>query len=156
MITEIDFLNKTETEIDPSMHEKIEEAIIKSMTHFEVDRGFAVDVSFVEPEEIRALNRYYRDTDLVTDVLSFPMEDVDARGVTILGDIVICLERATEQASEYGHSLTREVCYLAVHSVLHLCGMDHEEDGERSEMRMLEKRIMDELGIYKQEKRDDK
>lgn len=110
-----------------------------------------VSVTFVGPEEIRELNRDYRGIDKVTDVLSFPqfddfenLPDIDE---LCLGDVVICRERAEEQAEEYGHSYERELVYLFVHSILHLLGYDHMEEEEKKEMRGREEEVMTFLGI---------
>lgn len=89
-----------------------------------------ISVSFVAPEQIKALNRDYRNKDSVTDVLSFPLKgenyDINpASGCAMLGDVIICLKRAGEQAAKYGHSLLYEITFLTVHSVLHLLGFDH-------------------------------
>ena len=110
-----------------------------------------VSVTFVEPEEIQELNRTYRDKDAVTDVLSFPqfedLSELDELDEICLGDVVICLERAKEQAEEFGHSLEREILYLYVHSIYHLLGYDHETDEEREEMRQLEEAAMSFIGL---------
>ena len=89
-----------------------------------------ISVSFVTPEQIKTLNRDYRNKDSVTDVLSFPLkgEDYDinpSSGCAMLGDVIICVKRAGEQAAKYGHSLLYEITFLTVHSVLHLLGFDH-------------------------------
>ncbi len=113
-----------------------------------------VSVTFVDNEQIRQLNKQYRDKDVPTDVLSFPMGengvyDVDpATGAQILGDVVLSVEKAVEQAQRYGHSLQREVGYLVAHSVLHLLGYDHEQGGlERVHMREKEELVMSQLGL---------
>lgn len=113
-----------------------------------------ISVSFVDNEQIRELNRQYRDKDSATDVLSFPMGengryDVNHEtGAKILGDIVLSMPRAVEQAQTYGHSLEREVGYLTAHSMLHLLGYDHENGGlERVRMREKEERVMRLLGL---------
>ena len=119
------------------------------------EEGAEVSVSFVTPEEIQTLNRDYRDVDRVTDVLSFPQFDSvddliemqEETGVAELGDVVICMDRAREQAEEFGHPLEREVIYLFVHSILHLLGYDHMEEEEKKEMRAREDEVMSELGI---------
>ena len=112
----------------------------------------------VDNATIRALNRNYRNKDAATDVLSFPLEEEledneepDVFGgpaERMLGDIVISIEKAAEQAEEYGHSIERELAFLAVHGMLHLLGHNHEADvaAERI-MRSEEKRILAELGI---------
>ena len=110
-----------------------------------------ISVSFVEAEEIRELNRDYRDNDKVTDVLSFPqfddLNDIPDFGEICLGDVVICKERAEEQAEEFGHSFQREIIYLFTHSILHLLGYDHMEEEEKKEMRAREEEVMSHLGI---------
>lgn len=121
------------------------------------------ELIIVEPEEIRALNRENRNIDRVTDVLSFPTLDgikgkildkkdypleYDKRLDSIfIGSVVICAQKAQEQAKEYGHSLEREFTFLTVHSLLHLMGYDHEEEEDRVEMRKLEDKIMLRLGL---------
>lgn len=113
-----------------------------------------VSVSFVDNEQIQKLNKQYRDKDMSTDVLSFPMGEngvFDLNNETnayILGDIVISLETAFKQAQIYGHSLEREIGFLTVHSMLHLLGYDHEIDKlEALKMREKEEAILDKLGI---------
>ena len=112
-----------------------------------------VSVTFVDNQGIRELNAQYRDKDTETDVLSFPMGengvwDKDPEtGAFILGDVVISMEKAMEQANIYGHSLQREVGYLPAHSVLHLLGYDHIEPLDRVHMREKEELVMDQLGL---------
>ena len=113
-----------------------------------------ISVSFVDNDQIREMNRQYRDKDSVTDVLSFPRGengryDVNHEtGAKILGDIVISVPKAVEQARTYGHSLEREIGFLTAHSVLHLLGYDHEDGGlARVRMREKEERVMRELGL---------
>ena len=99
-----------------------------------LEGDFEISVSFVTNEEIRMLNKEYRNVDSETDVLSFPMDD-EFDGVTILGDIVLSTEKIIEQAKDYNHSLEREMLYLTVHSMLHLLGYDHMSADEKREMR---------------------
>lgn len=112
-----------------------------------------ISVTFVDNEEIHKLNKQYRDKDMPTDVLSFVMSengayDIDPKtGAQILGDVVISMEKAVEQAERYGHSLQREVGYLTAHSVLHLLGYDHMENMERIRMREKEEKVMSQLGL---------
>lgn len=112
-----------------------------------------VSVTFVDNDEIRKLNAQYRDKDAETDVLSFPMgsdgeydTNLDT-GAKILGDIVLSMEKAMEQANLYGHGLEREVGYLTVHSMLHLLGYDHMEPLDKVHMREREEHIMRQLGL---------
>ncbi len=109
-----------------------------------------ISVTFTDNEGIRELNREHRSIDRATDVLSFPMYDFHAGEVppederVALGDIVLSLERAAEQATEFGHSYEREVGFLTAHSVLHLLGYDHERSPEEDEdMRRRQREILD-------------
>ena len=106
-------------------------------------------VSFVDREEIKELNSTYRGVDKVTDVLSFPQfedfRELPEDQIICLGDIVICEDRAKEQAEEFGHSYEREIIYLFTHSVLHLLGYDHMDEDEKTEMRQREEDVMTEL-----------
>lgn len=112
-----------------------------------------ISVTFTDNAGIRELNRQYRDKDIDTDVLSFPMGengvwDVDMEtGAKILGDIVISMEKARDQAERYGHSFQREVGYLTAHSMLHLLGYDHVDNLEKVRMREKEELIMEQLGL---------
>ena len=105
-----------------------------------------ISLTFVSKEEIRELNNHYRGIDNHTDVLSFPLiedfDDVDPDDEYMLGDVVICLEKAREQAEEFGHSEAREIVYLFVHSICHLLGFDHMEEDEKQEMRAREEEVM--------------
>lgn len=113
-----------------------------------------VDISIVDNEQIRVINREHRKIDAVTDVLSFPLGengvyDVDPdTGAKQLGDIVLSIERAQDQAEQYGHSLQREVGYLTVHSMLHLLGYDHVQGGlDAVRMREKEEAVMTSVGL---------
>jgi probable rRNA maturation factor len=113
---------------------------------------YQLSITIVSDERIRALNAEHRGIDAVTDVLSFPLQSDDAASFilpaaepTHLGDVVLALGRAAEQAEEYGHSLERELAYLTVHGVLHLLGLDHETEQEREEMRRREEEILVDL-----------
>lgn len=100
-----------------------------------------VSVCFVDGEEIRKLNRDYREVDRVTDVLSFPM-DMAFDGYRNLGDVIINTEKVKEQAEEFGHSYRRELTYLTVHSLLHLVGYDHMEEDDKRVMRKREEELL--------------
>jgi len=105
---------------------------------------------FVDDAYIQGLNQQYRGIDAPTDVLSFAMQEGEPfpeEGELILGDVVISLETARRQASEYGHSLAREVAYLAVHGVLHLLGYDHGGEDDRRVMRNKEEEILARLNL---------
>ncbi len=111
--------------------ELIKRAVEGTLSYESFDSDCEISVTFTDNENIRKLNKEYRDIDRETDVLSFPMEDEGKE--VVLGDVVISLEKAKEQAEEYGHSLEREISFLCVHSCLHLLGYDHEtsEDDEK-------------------------
>ena len=113
-----------------------------------------VSVSFVNNDEIRKLNKQYRNKDMETDVLSFPLCEGDHleyntnTDFVLLGDIVISMEMAVKQAKMYGHVLEREIAFLTVHSMLHLLGYDHETSSlEQRKMREKEEAVLDKLGF---------
>ena len=113
-----------------------------------------ISVTFVDNAEIQTLNAQYRGKDMPTDVLSFPLGedgkyDVDQdTGACLLGDIVISMEKAMEQAELYGHPLQREVAFLTVHSMLHLLGYDHEQGGLAAvKMREKEEAVLIQRGL---------
>ena len=122
----------------------------------------SAELLLVSEEEIRRLNAQGRGVDAVTDVLSFPSmegikgapiladehgEEIDENGNVFLGSVVICEQRAREQAEEYGHPYARELNYLTVHGVLHCLGYDHETEEEKREMREKEEAIMQRMGL---------
>lgn len=125
---------------------------VLELEHFE--KTAEVSITFVDDAEIQKLNAQHRNKDNPTDVLSFPLGQNDKydvnpdTGAVMLGDIVISMERATEQASIYGHTLQREVAYLTVHSMYHLLGYDHEKGGiEAVHMREKEENALIKLGL---------
>ncbi len=128
--------------------------VTKTLEYEKIDTPCFVSVSIVDSVEIQNLNKEHRGIDSVTDVLSFPVVNLingsyeeDAgdffEGRLILGDVVICAERAQEQSEEFGHSIEREMGYLTCHSVLHLIGYDHEDEAEREIMRTKEEAVME-------------
>lgn len=113
-----------------------------------------ISVTFVNDEQIHELNKQYRNIDRSTDVLSFPLGidgvyDINNdTGAQMLGDIVISMQHAVDQAKLYGHSLQRELGFLTVHSMLHLLGYDHESGGlELVRMREKEETVLTQLGL---------
>ena len=113
-----------------------------------------ISVTFVDNAAIQELNAQYRGKDMPTDVLSFPLgengvyDKNEDTGASLLGDIVISMEKAMEQAELYGHALQREVAFLTVHSMLHLLGYDHEAGGlEAVKMREKEEAVLIQLGL---------
>jgi len=124
------------------------------LVHKQFEKPAEVGIRFVDDNEIRALNARHRNIDDATDVLSFPLGENGAydvnrdTGALLLGDIVISLPRAVEQARLYGHTLQRELAYLTVHSMLHLLGHDHEAGGiESVRMREKEEQVLVQLGL---------
>ncbi len=125
----------------------------------------SAEISFCNEEEIQELNKEQRGKDAVTDVLSFPSlnliageivkkknypYDIDPEtGGVFLGSIIICTARAEQQAREYGHSLKRELYYLAVHGMLHLFGYDHEIEEDKAVMREREEQILQLIGAVR-------
>jgi len=139
--------------LDEDIIPLIEEAVEAVLKLEGKSLGYEISISFVDNEEIRELNRIYRNVDKETDVLSFPMGE-DFIQVNMLGDIVISLEKALEQSVEYGHSLKREIIYLIVHSMFHLLGYDHMTEDEKEIMRRKEKEVMKKLKIFKKERKE--
>lgn len=115
-----------------------------------------ISVTIVDNETIKELNSQTRGIDRETDVLSFPLGENGeyevnyATDALLLGDIVISLPKALEQAQEYGHSAEREIAFLTVHSMLHLLGYDHIEDDDRVVMRAREEEILNYMGITRE------
>lgn len=130
---------------------------------FGPSRRIKVDISFVDEETIRTLNREQRGIDKKTDVLSFPTlnlkplqkirlkdfkDDIEPdTKLLLLGDIIICENVARENAKEYGHSFEREICYLVVHGFLHLLGYDHIKEDDQVIMRGLEEAVLQKYKI---------
>ncbi len=131
-----------------------------ALEYMEFPQNCEISVMFCDNERIRRLNRNHRNIDRATDVLSFPLFEYDENGEIIqdeldfnpngemiLGDIVISLERAAEQAEEYGHSFEREIGFLTVHSMLHLFGYDHMTEEDEEEMFEYQREILEEMGL---------
>jgi len=150
----IDCIDETETLTEEQMLE-IERVINFAAKKQDVEEHSEVSVTFVSNERIQEINREYRDKDKPTDVISFAMEElgegemefVGADMPRVLGDIIISVPKAIEQAEEYGHSFLRELGFLAVHGFLHLLGYDHMTVEEEKEMFTLQKDILDEYGL---------
>ena len=141
--------NETNEKIE--MDDKLE-SVIKTVLETEgLSLAYEVSITFVDKDQIHKLNKEFREVDRPTDVLSFPMDtDFMVEGVdAMLGDIVICMDVAKEQAADFGHSLDREIMYLTCHSTLHLLGYDHMNDDEKREMRAREKEVMKILEVFK-------
>lgn len=148
--------------VTPALRQLIRKAANASLRYMQFRTDVEISVMLTNNEEIRTLNALHRNIDRATDVLSFPMflydedgniveeyADYNAAGDLCLGDIVISLERADEQAKEYGHSFEREVGFLTVHSMLHLLGYDHETPEDEEEMFGYQREILNEMGLLR-------
>ena len=125
----------------------MEHAALAALTSERRDGDLTILVD--TPERIQTLNREFRNVDAVTDVLTFPAweGEISLSADGYLGDIMICYERAKEQAASYGHSLKRELSFLAVHGVLHLLGYDHMTETDERVMREKQTAILDSIGV---------
>ncbi len=154
--------DQDETEITEQTETLITECINKVLDHEKCGFDAEVSVTIVDSNEIKALNKEHRNKDTVTDVLSFPILEFDENrdivnseydfdgNLVVLGDIVICAERAKEQAEEYGHSFVREIAFLTVHSMLHLLGYDHENNTDMEQiMFKKQEEILSQMGIIR-------
>ena len=150
-------INNT-TKKDLNLEKDLEKVIGEVLKIEKVDeKKCEISISFVDEKKIRDLNKDFRQTDRVTDVLSFPIEDffnedrktLLEKPYLMLGDVVICTDVARKQAKELGHSFEREIMYLTCHSILHLLGYDHMEDDDKKIMRSKEKQVMKNLGVFK-------
>ncbi len=152
----IEFDSRCGRPLSEALKADIARYVNKTIVTEGIDSDIDVEISYstVTPEEIRDLNARFRNQDKATDVLSFPLNDFNAEdgeeaieieeGMPLaLGDIVINLAQAEKQAKEYGNTFEYEVCYLSVHSVLHLLGYDHMVPEDKVEMRNREKEIME-------------
>lgn len=154
--TQINFLEIEENK----EYEKIIKEVIK--TAFKKEElcklNLYINVILTTPENIRKINKEYRNVDKATDVLSFPMfekkeldemilQDQKNKVYDVLGDIVISIEKVKEQAEEYGHSFKRELAYMVVHGFYHLMGYDHMNDTEKEVMRQKEEVVLEILNI---------
>ena len=141
--------------ITEELSDLVHRAIAETLCSEDIDFDCEVSLTYTDNEGIREFNREHRNKAAATDVLSFPMCDPDVEEIYALdgapaelGDIVISLERAEQQAEEFGHSFERETAFLCVHSVLHLLGYDHERSVEEDAlMREKQRGVMRTLGL---------
>ncbi len=152
-IAEINFLDIEENiEYVDILNKVLEECFLEENLK---NKKLYVNIVLTNPENIRKMNKEYRNIDKETDVLSFPMfekyelEEREALNEDILGDIVISIERVKEQAKEYGHSFERELSYMAVHGFYHLMGYDHIDEKDKIIMRQKEEVVLEKLKILK-------
>lgn len=153
-------------EVTEDLIKKITEVSEFALKEEGVTEEYQISLLFVDNEEIREINKETRNIDRETDVLSFPMLDFENGKVykdmyigfefdetykdgneLVLGDMVLSLEKAKEQSIEFGHSYEREVCYLVIHSILHLLGYDHMIEEDKVKMRSREEEILKKFNI---------
>jgi len=148
-MNKIEIINETKEEIKEL--KEVEKVIDIAIKHQKLD-NLEFNIIIVDNTYIHELNKTYRGIDRPTDVISFALEDnkdfvsIDHR---VLGDIYISIDKAREQANEYGHSLKREICFLSVHGFLHLLGYDHMKEEDEKVMFSLQEEILNEAGITK-------
>ena len=144
--------------VDDVLQDLVQTVADTALEYEAFNRKTEISVLFVDNNQIKEINNDFRQIDSPTDVLSFPMLNFEGGkviesvgdsylGTVVLGDIVLSLERASDQAKEYGHSYEREVGFLVCHSVLHLLGYDHENEDERTVMREKEEAILEKIGL---------
>lgn len=151
----------------PGLYEKVEQVVNRCLDEEKVPYEVEVSISVVDLSRIHEINRDYRQVDRPTDVLSFPQiepevigyinwDQVDFSGCVnfdtdevMLGDIILCAERAKEQAESYGHSLEREVCFLVAHSMFHLLGYDHMTEEDEKNMVTKQESVLQYLSILR-------
>ena len=157
--------NELEEELDKNYVEIINKVIAKSLEQERCPYETQISVTITDNNNIKKINKEYRDMDKPTDVLSFPLIDFSSpsnfdeitedndewfdldTGELMLGDIIISLERAKQQALEYGHSIQREIGFLTAHSMLHLMGYDHMIQEEEQVMFSKQQQILNEVGL---------
>lgn len=165
---------ETEEEIDFDYKGLLERVIAEAVRYEKCPYPCEINITLTDNYGIRKVNQEFRNLDVPTDVLSFPMVDYETPGdfshlenenakncyfnldtqELLLGDIVISVERAKEQAEEYGHLLEREMAFLTAHSMLHLMGYDHMQEEERKVMEQRQEQILQNTGITRDYRRD--
>ncbi|MQR95533.1 rRNA maturation RNase YbeY [Fictibacillus phosphorivorans] len=153
MILHVEYLN----EIDENSTEfqELLSNVLEKAAEMEKTGQAEVSITIVTKERIQEINKEYRQKDSVTDVISFAMEEmgedeteiIGGEETRFLGDIIICLDVAKEQAEEYGHSLEREMGFLAVHGFLHLLGYDHMNEEDEKRMFGRQEEILEQYGL---------
>lgn len=153
-----------ETPSVPGAEEELERVALSCVKAEGIDLPVYAQVCMTDDERIREINREYRGVDRATDVLSFPstrcnpqntlgknekwlLRERDESGACFLGDIIISLPHAQAQATEYGHSLRREMAYLTAHALFHLMGYDHMKDEDKERMRAMEEKALNQAGL---------
>lgn len=156
----IAIFNEQDVRLDETQIKRVYDATLAYLT---LQDCFDTELTLCDEQTIRAVNADARGVDAVTDVLSFPAQEIvfpfvrddydeinPETGNLILGELLLCVRRAEEQAREYGHTFERECAYLTVHGLLHLFGYDHMRQDERERMRAAEETILGKLGIARE------
>lgn len=154
MTLEIDYIDET-GELAPEQVQQILQLLQLAAKREEVTGDSELSLTFVDNEKIHEINREYRGIDRPTDVISFALEEntegemeiIGQDMPRVLGDIIISIPRAKQQAEEYGHSFMRELGFLAVHGFLHLLGYDHGTKEEEQQMFSRQEEILQEFGL---------
>lgn len=144
-----------ETDVELTEEKKMIRKLVKEVLKEENVRNAECNIIFVDNEKIHEINQEYRHIDRVTDVISFALEDEMENEpsaqyeMRVLGDIYISVDRAKEQALEYGHSFLREICFLAIHGMLHLLGYDHQTTEDEKIMFQKQEEVLAKYGIVR-------
>lgn len=145
-MNEINITNETNINVDINLLR-----LVASYTlEYELVNNAIANIIIVDNDKIRSINKEYRNIDKVTDVISFALEDDDTfvtLPIRVLGDIYISINKAEDQAKEYGHSLKRELAFLTTHGMLHLLGYDHMKKEDEIVMFEKQDKILDDLDI---------
>ena len=153
-MNEVSIYNNTSEEFP---YEDIIEKVVNKALEKEKIKKASCSIIIVDNDYIHKLNKEYRGINRPTDVISFALEDdktmVIPDEIRLLGDIYISIDKAKEQAKEYGHSLERELCFLAVHGIYHLLGYDHEKEEAAEIMFKKQEEVLEEYGITKKKKK---
>lgn len=156
---EIEIIDKNDA-LSSNFRDLVHDLLVFSAQYLNLSDQVEVSVTIVDNEEIRQINRDYRGKDYATDVISFAMRDVIEEDPlsqmdmaplqafdSMLGDLIISIDKVKSQAKEYGHSQRRELAFLVVHGFLHLNGYDHHSQAEEEEMFQLQEDILAEFGV---------
>lgn len=154
MAIHIEIIDETE-EVSEAAFQLIEDIIQKAAEVEGITEDYEVSITLVDNETIREINREYRNKDAVTDVISFALNEegedelkiIGGAAEQLLGDIIISIPQASEQAESYGHSFERELAFLAVHGFLHLLGYDHLTEEEEKTMFAKQEDILQAYGL---------
>ena len=154
MVLQIDFNDETDKLSETDM-KLIENLLQYAAIEEQIEDGSEVSITFVTNKDIQEINKTYRGKDQPTDVISFAMEELGEGEVEInftdmprvLGDIIISVEKAQEQAEEYGHDFDRELGFLALHGFLHLLGYDHMNEEDEKQMFSRQKELLEGYGL---------